>query len=87
MVRRFAKKLVFDVEDNVMLGFGPVANDHPNPLLRFVRGAGKYRYLIRRGRSRHHQFAVAQRFVPRHQLQARLHLYFLVDRFRPLRAS
>ena len=47
MVRRFARKLVFDVEDNVMLGFGRAANDHPNPLLRFLRGAGKYLYLIR----------------------------------------
>jgi glycosyltransferase involved in cell wall biosynthesis len=47
VTRSLAKRLVFDVEDNVMTAVAPVAADHPNPLLRFFRGAGKYRYLIR----------------------------------------
>ena len=47
VMRGLARKLVYDVEDNVMLGIGAGANDHPNPWLRFLRGAGKYRYLIR----------------------------------------
>lgn len=42
-----ARKLVYDVEDNVMAHVGRVQADHPNPLLRFLRGAEKYRYLIR----------------------------------------
>jgi glycosyltransferase involved in cell wall biosynthesis len=46
LIRRLAPKLVFDVEDNVMLAVGS-ANDHRNGLLRFLRGTGKYRYLVR----------------------------------------
>jgi L-malate glycosyltransferase len=47
LTRRLARKLIFDVEDNVMSGVKRVRDDHPNPLLRFARSAGKYRYLIR----------------------------------------
>jgi len=45
--RFLARRLVFDVEDNVMAHVTRVNRDHPNPLLRFLRGSGKYRYLIR----------------------------------------
>jgi L-malate glycosyltransferase len=47
LLRWLAPKLVFDVEDNVVAHVDRVASDHPNPWLRFLRGAGKYRYLIR----------------------------------------
>ena len=46
MVRALARKLVFDVEDNVVVG-KDVTSGHPNPLLRFLRGTGKFRYLAR----------------------------------------
>jgi glycosyltransferase involved in cell wall biosynthesis len=38
---------VFDVEDNVITHLGNAAENHPNPLLRFLRGTAKVRYLIR----------------------------------------
>ena len=46
LARRLSRKLIFDVEDNVILG-SQVGREHPNPLLRVVRGSGKARYLIR----------------------------------------
>lgn len=45
LTRALARKLVYDVEDNVMAHVGRVTIDHPNPFLRFVRATGKYRYL------------------------------------------
>jgi glycosyltransferase involved in cell wall biosynthesis len=48
VTRILCKKLIYDVEDNVMTHVGRVGRDHPNPLLRFLRGAGKYRYLVQR---------------------------------------
>ena len=47
LTRRLARKLLFDIEDNVIIGFDHMVDHHPNPLLRFVRSAGKARYLIR----------------------------------------
>lgn len=47
LVRALARKLVYDVEDNVMEHVGTVVRDHPNPLLRFLRASAKYRYLVR----------------------------------------
>lgn len=46
LVRVLARKLVFDVEDNVVVDKNVTAG-HPNPLLRFLRGTGKFRYLVR----------------------------------------
>jgi len=46
LVRLLAKRLVFDVEDNVVAGMN-LTKDHPNPLLRILRGKGKFRYLVR----------------------------------------
>jgi glycosyltransferase involved in cell wall biosynthesis len=46
-VRRLARKLILDVEDNVIADMDRVGRDHPNPLLRLLRATGKYRYLIR----------------------------------------
>ena len=45
--RTLARKLVYDIEDNVMALFQGVGENHPNPLLHFFRGSEKYRYLIR----------------------------------------
>ncbi len=47
LLRARSRKLLFDVEDNVILDAARVDRDHPNPLLRFIRGTGKARYLIR----------------------------------------
>jgi glycosyltransferase involved in cell wall biosynthesis len=47
VLRRLSRRLVYDVEDNVMSHMNRVGRDHPNPLLRFVRGSAKYRYLVR----------------------------------------
>jgi glycosyltransferase involved in cell wall biosynthesis len=47
LTRRVARKLVFDVEDNVVAQLNRSVENHPNPLIRFLRGSGKARYLIR----------------------------------------
>lgn len=47
LARAFARRLVFDLEDNVVSSTGRITADHPNRILRFLRGGGKYRYLIR----------------------------------------
>lgn len=47
LVRRLSRKLVFDVEDNVIGDLAPGLNDHPNPLLRLLKGTGKAAFLIR----------------------------------------
>jgi len=47
LVRKLANRLVYDVEDNVVAHVERAGTDHPNPLLRLLRGSGKYRYLIR----------------------------------------
>lgn len=47
LTRRLARKLVFDVEDNVIIPFDRFVDHHPNRVLRFIRGAGKALYLIR----------------------------------------
>ncbi|MFN6933556.1 MAG: glycosyltransferase family 4 protein [Tsuneonella sp.] len=47
LVRRLTRRLVYDVEDNIIAP-PPVAENHPNPLLRWIKGTGKPRYLIRK---------------------------------------
>ncbi|MES2001546.1 MAG: glycosyltransferase family 4 protein [Pseudomonadota bacterium] len=47
LVRRLSKRLVFDVEDNVIGELADGLNDHPNRLLRLLKGKGKATYLIR----------------------------------------
>jgi glycosyltransferase involved in cell wall biosynthesis len=47
LTRALARKLVYDIEDNVMALFQGVGENHPNPLLHFFRGSEKYHYLIR----------------------------------------
>lgn len=46
LVRLLARRLIYDVEDNIVAP-APLAEDHPNPLLRWLKGRGKPRYLIR----------------------------------------
>lgn len=47
LVRRLSRKLVFDVEDNVMGDIGAGKVNNPNALLRLFKGKGKAAYLIR----------------------------------------
>jgi glycosyltransferase involved in cell wall biosynthesis len=46
-VRRLARRLVYDLEDNILLGNDHMVDDHPNPILRLIRGGGKPRFLVR----------------------------------------
>jgi glycosyltransferase involved in cell wall biosynthesis len=45
LVRRLARRIIFDLEDNVLIGSGGAA-DNPNPLLKYLKGSGKPRYLV-----------------------------------------
>ena len=47
LIRRLARRLVFDVEDNVLIEQSPPGRSHPNGLLQLLKGPGKARYLIR----------------------------------------
>jgi glycosyltransferase involved in cell wall biosynthesis len=47
VTRRRSKRLIYDIEDNVLTDLNRPADYHPNPIRRFVRGAGKIRHLIR----------------------------------------
>jgi glycosyltransferase involved in cell wall biosynthesis len=46
LTRKLARRLVYDIEDNLLVGYG-VKIDFPNPLLRLLKGAGKAKFLIR----------------------------------------
>lgn len=46
-IRAGSKRLVYDVEDNVMVSLSERAGEHPNWMLKWLRGGDKYRYLIR----------------------------------------
>jgi glycosyltransferase involved in cell wall biosynthesis len=46
VARFLARRLVFDVEDNVILKPGNEAEGHPNPFLRFIQGTGRTRFLV-----------------------------------------
>jgi glycosyltransferase involved in cell wall biosynthesis len=48
LVRRLVKHVIFDLEDNIMIGQPDAATDHPNPILRLLKGPNKARYLIAR---------------------------------------
>jgi glycosyltransferase involved in cell wall biosynthesis len=47
VTRLLTRRIIFDVEDNVLLEKRAGQEDHPNPLIRFLRGAGKARFMIR----------------------------------------
>lgn len=46
LVRRLSLRLIYDVEDNIIAPQA-FAEDHPNPVLRWLKGKGKPRFLIR----------------------------------------
>lgn len=46
-VRRKAKRLVYDLEDNILSGHAIKGGDSPNGLLRLLKGRGKVQYLVR----------------------------------------
>lgn len=46
VARKLARRMVFDLEDNLLVGTGE-AEKHPNPILRFVRGRAKGPYLVK----------------------------------------
>lgn len=47
IVRRLAKRVVFDLEDNVLASTFSDKVDNPNPILRYLKGANKPHYLVR----------------------------------------
>jgi glycosyltransferase involved in cell wall biosynthesis len=47
LVRKLARVLVYDVDDNVHLGQALPGQYNPNPILRFIKGKGKPLYLMR----------------------------------------
>jgi len=47
LVRKLAKTLIYDVEDNVLIGQQMRLQEHPNSLVRLLRGRDKMRTLIR----------------------------------------
>jgi glycosyltransferase involved in cell wall biosynthesis len=47
IVRRLARHVIYDVEDNVLVGQRLNKGDNPNPLAKLIKGPGKARYLIR----------------------------------------
>lgn len=46
LVRNLARRLVYDVEDNVLVEQTLPKDYNPNPIIRLVKGPGKTRYLI-----------------------------------------
>jgi glycosyltransferase involved in cell wall biosynthesis len=48
LVRRLARRMVVDVEDNVVIAGAGAGQHHVNPIARFLKGPGKARYLIRK---------------------------------------
>jgi L-malate glycosyltransferase len=47
IVRRLAKLLIYDIDDNVHLGHRLERAINPNPILRFLKGRSKAKYLMR----------------------------------------
>jgi glycosyltransferase involved in cell wall biosynthesis len=46
LVRRLAKRIVFDLEDNVLTDALSGKVENPNPILRYLKGTEKPRYLV-----------------------------------------
>lgn len=49
--RGLARRMIYDIEDNVLVERQPGVADNPNPLLRFLRGLSKPKYLVRKADS------------------------------------
>jgi glycosyltransferase involved in cell wall biosynthesis len=48
LVRRLARRLIYDVEDNVLVDQALPDGSNPNSILRWIKGRGKTRFLIRK---------------------------------------
>lgn len=48
ITRKLSKRLVFDLEDNVLLTGISYRIQDPNPIIRYLKGTGKPRYLVER---------------------------------------
>jgi L-malate glycosyltransferase len=46
-VRVLSKRIVYDLEDNILVNSDLPAALHPNPIARFIKGAGKAHFLVR----------------------------------------
>ena len=46
LTRRLGRRLVYDIEDNVLIGQA-LKGKFPNPVLRLLKGSGKAKYLVR----------------------------------------
>jgi glycosyltransferase involved in cell wall biosynthesis len=46
-VRGLAKRVIYDVEDNILVDQTLPKQLNPNPIVRFIKGSGKARFLIR----------------------------------------
>lgn len=46
LTRRLARRIVYDIEDNVIIGRKAVATANPNPVLAWLKGPGKARFLV-----------------------------------------
>lgn len=46
LARWLSKRLIFDLEDNVLTSNSSETAKNPNPILRFLKGSGKPRYLV-----------------------------------------
>jgi glycosyltransferase involved in cell wall biosynthesis len=46
LVRRLSKHIVFDVEDNILVGQNLPSGDNPNRVAKLVKGPGKARFMI-----------------------------------------
>lgn len=47
LTRMLARRLIYDIEDNVLIGQA-LKGKFPNPVLRLLKGSGKAKYLVRR---------------------------------------
>jgi glycosyltransferase involved in cell wall biosynthesis len=46
LTRKLARKIIYDLEDNLLANYKDTAKEHPNPFLRFLKSRGKPVYLV-----------------------------------------
>ena len=47
LVRKRSRRLIYDIEDNLLVGPPTRGQDNPNPLMPLLKGRGKVRFLVR----------------------------------------
>jgi len=47
LIRKLAPRLVYDVEDNILVEQNLPKDQNPNPIMRYLKGPGKTRYLLK----------------------------------------